>query len=74
MVERSQEFLNHFFPILGADKENAYCFLLIVYSAKKNSKEYEDVLGIDNISVFTSVFGNNNSKRMRQSFFQNEFV
>ena len=74
LVERSQEFLNHYYPILGADKENAQCFLLMVYSAKKNSKEYEEVIGKDNISVFTSVFGNNNSKRIRQNFFENEFV
>ena len=45
-----------------------------MYSTKKNSREVEHIIGEEMIKTFTCVFGNNNSKIMRENLFGNSFI
>ena len=62
------------YPDLKCGAEDVYSFMLIVYPTKRKSNSIVRKLGISKVKTFTSVFGNNNNKGIRDIFFSDEFV
>ena len=52
---------------------NSIALLLLVYPTKRKSSEITKIMGRAKMQTYEKVFGNNNTKKGRLDFFQDEF-
>ena len=73
-MRRVDQFLLKYYPSIDRSNENISAFLLLIFASKKKSMLVQNTISLSKIDVYTNVFGNNNSKTLRQQFYSDPLI